>query len=336
MSEKISAFTRKYRLPLLIIGALIVAVIPVFNKSSYQRGIITKMMIYATYATSLNVINGFSGQFTLGHAGFMCVGAYTGALLMTKLGVSFWIAFLAGGIAASVFAILVYFPTRKLSGMFLTLVTMAASEIIRLIALNWNSLTNGSKGIKAIPAPVFFGIKLSTKNGGFYYLIFIILIICLFCTSRVLKSRVGRAWIAVRENPIAASSLGVKTGTYKMLNLMYGAFWAGLVGCFQASYMMFIDPTMYTTTETFNILSMTVIGGMGTLVGPIVGSVAINIITEVFRSAEQYRMIIYALILIGMMWIRPQGIAGSSDDSIAGVTPKKKKAVKPVLKEAAK
>ena len=290
---------------------LIVIVFPLVAGSNYLRSIATKILMYCVLASSLNVINGYSGQFTLGHVGFVCIGAYTLALLTTRLQCNYWLAMALSGIFSAVFGLIVSFPTRKLSGMYLSIVTMGFAEILRIIFLNWSSFTGGALGIKGIATPSLFGQRLSNSY-AFYYIIFVLLVLMLFCTSRVLKSRVGRAWISIRENPVAAASLGVNMTFYKSVNIMYGAFWAGIIGAYQASYYRFIDTTMFSLDETFNILTMNIIGGMGTIAGPLVGSLIMNIISEVFRFASEYRLICYAILIIVMMWVRPQGLMGTS------------------------
>ncbi len=334
LAKSAAGFVKAHKLWFLLALAAVAVAYPWLVPTSYLRGIGTKMLMYAVFAGSLNIINGYSGQFTLGHAGFICIGAYTGSLMMTRLGVGFWLALPCAGIVSGIFGFLISFPTRKLSGLYLTIVTLGFGEIIRIICLNWTSVTGGALGIKSIPAPQFFGINMRNAY-CFYYIIFALLLLMLFCTHRVLNSRVGRAWISIRENQTAAASLGVNTTFYKGINLMYGAFWAGLIGAFQASYMQFIDPTMYGTEETFNIMAMTIVGGMGTLGGPIVGSLLINLITEVFRFTEQYRMLIYAVLIIAMMWIRPQGIAGAANSAMVVSSSKRRRRRKNGQKEGA-
>lgn len=297
----------------MILFVLAVAVLfPAAVKNSYYRGIGIKILMYMLLASSVNVINGYSGQFAIGHAGFMCVGAYTAAILTARLGWNFFPALLAGGIMAALFGLLVSFPISKLSGIYLGFVTLGFSEIVRIICLNWTSVTGGPMGIKAIPGPKLFGLSLQSSQ-GYYYIILVVLVFMVFCTSRILKSRTGRAWISIRENESAAASIGINTARYKMINIMYGTFWEGCAGAFMASYYHFVDSTMFVTDESFNILSMAIVGGMGTIVGPLIGAFVINFITEALRFLMDYRMVIYALLIIGTMWLRPQGIAGSAD-----------------------
>ena len=274
------------------------------------------IMMYATLAGSLNAINGYSGQTCLGQAGFFAIGAYTCAILSTRFSISFWLLLPICGFAAGLVGLLVSLPTLRLSGIYLSIVTLGASEIIRIIAQT-ASITGGAMGIKGIPYPWLFG--LDTFRPEYYYFIFLFIgILFLFCTSRILNSRVGRAWISIREDLVAAKSLGVRTSFYKSLNFVYGAFWAGVIGCCYAPFVNFIESSQFTTDKGFDVLAMIVIGGQGTLVGPIIGSAIVTILTESLRFLGVWRYVIYALIIIAMMWLRPQGIAGDTNSILAG------------------
>ena len=279
-------------------------------------GVMCRIFMYAILTGSLNIINGYSGQFNIGHAGFFCVGAYAEALFAMKIGLSFWLALPLAGILAALIGLLVSLPTLRLRGIYLAIVTLGASEIIRLLALNWEGLTGGPMGIKGIPSPMFFGLKIS-RSPQYYYIFLLLAALFYLVTDRVVKSRVGRAWVAIREDEAAAQSLGVETARYKAMNFMYGAFWAGVAGAAFAPYFKFISPDMFSLDEGFNILSMVIIGGQGTLVGPVVGAVIVNFLTEVLRPVSEYRMVIYALLIIGMMWVRPQGLVGASNSILA-------------------
>lgn len=303
---------QKHRLVMLLALLAAAAVLPHLLNNNYYIGIATKILMYMLIASAVNVINGYSGQFAIGHAGFLCVGAYTAAICMTKGGMNFFFVLPIAGIVTSLFGFLVSLPISRLSGIYLGFVTLGFSEIVRIICLNWTSVTGGPMGIKAIEGPALLGLSLQSPK-GYYYIIFVLLIFMVFCTTRILKSRTGRAWISIRENGAAAASIGINTGRYKTINIMYATFWEGCAGAFMATYYHFVDSSMFVTDESFNILSMAIVGGMGTIAGPIVGAVVINMITEVFRFMAEYRMVIYALLIIGMMWLRPQGIAGSSD-----------------------
>ncbi len=320
---KSRALYQKHRIWFNLGAIAILALIPLVVRQSYYMGILCRILLYATLAGSLNAINGYSGQTCIGHAGFFCIGAYCEAILATRLGLSFWMVLPIAGIVTAIFGGVVALPTLKMKGIYLSIVTLGFSEIVRLVALNWEGLTGGPMGIKGIPVPTIFGLQFSGSK-TYYYIFLAIAVLFVFITGRVIRSRVGRAWTAIREDELAAKSLGVQTRFYKATNFMYGAFWAGIAGAAYAPYVRFIDSTMFSLDEGFNILSMVIIGGQGTLVGPVVGSVIVNLLTELLRPVGQWRMVAYGLLIILMMWWRPQGLVGASDSILAGNTGKKR------------
>ncbi|WP_343208512.1 branched-chain amino acid ABC transporter permease [Anaerolentibacter hominis] len=322
--EAIKKFYSKHKVLVFLILLVISIILPFVIKKAVLLRYLCNIMMYATLAGSLNAINGYSGQTCLGQAGFFCIGAYTCAILSTRFGISFWLLLPLAGLMAMLVGFLVSLPTLKLSGIYLSIVTLGASEIIRIIAQTWTPVTGGSLGIKKIPYPELFGLDMFKPK--YYYFIFLFLgVLFLFITHRVLKSRVGRAWMSIREDQVAAKSLGVQTNFYKSLNFMYGAFWAGVIGAAYAPFVNYIEASQFTTDTGFNVLAMVVIGGQGTLVGPVIGSAIVTVLTEALRFLENWRYVIYALIIIFMMWVRPQGLAGASNSILAGGQIKRRK-----------
>ncbi len=312
---------RKKLILLALLGIMIV--LPFLIQKSSVMAIIVKILFYVIFASSLNIINGYSGQYNIGHAGFILVGAYTMAIL-AQAGWPVWVLFIVAGITTAIVGYLVSLPTLRLRGIYLALVTLGFSEIMRLIALNWTGLTGGPMGIKGIDSPWFFGLR-ATSPHNYYFITLLFVVICIFTSYRVINSKVGRAWMSIREDEHAATSLGVNTARYKSLNFVFGAFWAGVGGALMACFYTFIDSTMFTLDEGFNVLAMVIIGGQGTLVGPVVGAFVVNMTTELFRFAEEARLLIYAIMIIAMMWIRPQGLAGTSKSVIANRSIRKDK-----------
>ncbi|MDO5033365.1 MAG: branched-chain amino acid ABC transporter permease [Eubacteriales bacterium] len=302
---------------LIVLGLIVLGVVPVLVKNNYTMRIACQIVYYAVMAGSLNVINGFTNQFSIGHAGFIAVGCYSCVILQTKLGVNFWFSMLIAALITALIGILVALPTLNLSGIYLSFVTLGFSEIIRLVALNWTPVTGGPMGIKGIPVPVIFG-KTFRSPSDYYYLFLIVAVLFYFCTHRVINSRVGRAWMSIREDQHAAQSIGVEISRYKMLNFIYATFWAGLIGAFYGPYMQYVDSTLFTLDEGFNVLSMVIIGGMGTMLGPIVGSSIVNLLNEILRPINEYRLVAYGALIILTMWIRPQGIVGASNSVLSG------------------
>lgn len=302
---------KKYRMILRIAAAAILIVLPNTISSSYITGIICKLLIYTILAGSLNVVCGYCDMFCLGHMAFYCIGAYTAAILTTRTDLPYWLVLLLGGILAAMAGFVVFFPIRNLSGAWLSLVTIGFSEIVRLTALNWTGLTGGPMGIKDIPRPSFFGLTIS-NNKMFYYLFLVFAAMFLFMTSRIVKSRVGYAWLSIKEDKLAAASLGVEVTRYKLMNFLYATFWAGIAGALFAPFLQFIDSSLFVVDEGFSVLCMILIGGLGTIIGPVAGPIIVITLTEVLRFLANYRMVMYGIVIMLMMWIRPQGIFGKS------------------------
>lgn len=302
---------RKYKWPVLIVTAVVLIIWPQIYQDEYYKSIIVRIVIYVLLASALNIINGFTGQFILGQAGLICVGAYTSAMLSTRTGAPFLVCLLASGVFAAVFGFLICLPTFKLRGIYLSIVTAGFAEMIRLVCLNWNDFTGGPMGIKAIPAPEIFGFTFSSTN-SFYYLTLVITVAAIFIINRVLKSRVGRSWLSIKEDQLAASSLGVEISKYKAIAFTMGAFFSGIGGSLIAYFYRYIASDMFAMDESFNIISMMIVGGSGIIAGPPVGAVVVGILNEAFRFAESYRVVLYAAIVVAMMWWRPQGLLGIS------------------------
>ncbi|MDI3281284.1 MAG: branched-chain amino acid ABC transporter permease [Bacillota bacterium] len=285
--------------------------IPLLLRENYLLRVATTVVLNIILASSLNLINGYSGQFSLGHAGFYCVGAYTAAILATRYQVSFWLLLPLSGLAAAAFSVLLGLPTLRLKGVFLAVATLGFSEIIRLTVLNWSALTRGPFGIPGIPFPRLFNLTIRT-NAQFYYLALVIAALMLFSTYRIIHSRIGRAWIAIREDERSARAMGVEAFRYKLLNFAIGTFWAGVAGCFYAFFASYISPDSFKLDEGFSILAMVLVGGQGSLLGPILGATFLTVLPELFRGLAEYRMLIFGLIIILTMLVRPQGIAGGT------------------------
>ena len=317
ITEQAKGFYKKHKTLIYLVLVVLLFLLPTVVTKNSTRGILCRVLMYTILAGSLNVINGYSGQFSLGHAGFFCIGAYVEAILATRFGFNFFPLLLLSGITAAIVGVLVCLPTLRLQGIYLSFVTIGFSEVIRIIALNWTKVTNGAQGIKNIPTPSAFGFAFK-GTGKFYYIFLVVAVTFVFCTNRVINSRIGRAWMSLREDTAAARSLAVKASWYKATNFAYGAFWAGVAGALYSPYMKYIESTVFSLDEGFKVLSMVVVGGMGTLGGPIVGSVIITMLTEGLRFAGLYRMVLYSILIIAIMWIRPQGLFGASDSVLSG------------------
>jgi branched-chain amino acid transport system permease protein len=295
----------------LILGALLAAAIllPAVVRSPYVLHVGVLAGIYVVLTLSLNLVTGFCGQFSLGHAGFYGIGAYSAALLAVTWGSPF-VANLAGAaVAAGAAGFLIGLPTLRLGGIYLAMATLGFGEIIHLVLLNWLAVTRGPLGIPAIPGPAVLGVDLATPARQ-YYVVLALVVIATLIVSRLVNSSFGEAIQAIREDEIAAETLGVPTTRLKVVTFTLSAALAGVAGAFFAHYATFVSPGSFTLVESILVLSLLVFGGMGSVEGSIAGAVVLTVAPEVFRFLAEYRMVIYGAILLGLILFRPQGLLG--------------------------
>ncbi|HCY84190.1 MAG TPA: branched-chain amino acid ABC transporter permease, partial [Desulfobacteraceae bacterium] len=284
----------------------------------YGTDVAINVLLYICLGLGLNVVVGLAGMLDLGYIAFYGVGAYTYALLNTVYGLAFWVCLPFAGIFACIAGCIVGYPTLRMRGDYLAIVTLGFGEIIRLILNNWMELTNGPNGILGIDRIGWFrfafegGIGFETiwvkKLGLFYYFALGLTILVVIGVNRLNFSRVGRAWESIREDETAAELMGVNTFIYKLLAYAMGAFFAGLAGAFFAARMKFVSPESFTFLESAMVLCMVVLGGMGSIPGIILGVAALIALPEVFREFEAYRMLVFGATMIIMMLFRPAGL----------------------------
>ena len=287
--------------------------------STYQNKVLLLVGINIILAVSLNVATGYLGQLPLGHAGFMAVGAYTSALF-TKYctwpePVAFAAGLALGALMACLFGVLIGIPALRLSGDYLAILTLGFGEIIRITLNNIDnvlgfSLFYGAKGLKNIPK---YSDLLS---------VFLCVVLTCFFIHTMLKSRHGRAVLAIRDNEIAAESCGIQTTYYKVMAFAFSAAFAGLAGGLYAGYLGVLDPASFDFMKSIEILVMVVLGGMGSMLGSILSATVLTILPEALRSFSDYRMVLYSVVLIFMMIFRPGGLLGSYDFSLSRIISK--------------
>ena len=292
---------QKNDLKMLIAALVIYAVIMGLTEAGMLSAFWQLNLIFAglniILAASLNLINGYTGQFSLGHAGFMAVGAYVGVVLTTNFQMPFPVALLAGGVSAGLLGALIGLPTLRLRGDYLAIATLGLGEIVRIVIINV-PYVGGAAGFK--------GIQHLTN----FTWVFFIMLAALFIIKNFVNSRHGRACLAIRENEIAAESMGIYTTKYKVLAFTIGAFFAGVAGTLFGHNMYILSPASFTFMQSFNILIMVVMGGLGSMTGSIAGALVVTFLSAALASFPNARMIIYALVLILLMFYRPQGLFG--------------------------
>ena len=287
----------------LVVYGILFGLIKTQIISTYYAGIINLALINIILAVSLNLTVGFTGQLSLGHAGFMSIGAYLSAILTQKMAIPFIIAILIGAIFAAVIAALIGYPTLKLTGDYFAITTLAFGEIIRIIIMNINYV-GGARGLTGIQ------VKTNYTTAFFFALITIIII------YNIIHSSFGRAMLSVRDNEVAAQSMGINAFKYKMLSFIITAFFAGIAGGLYSHYIGFIQPTVFDFNKSIDYLTFVVFGGMGSLSGSIIATIILTFLPELLRGLQEYRMIIYPLALILLMIFRPQGLLGSREISL--------------------
>lgn len=318
-------------LPGVVLGVVILVALLVpyiMGGSDRWLTLFTIVLIYVVLASGLNIVVGFTGLLDLGYVAFYAIGGYYGAIVLVmvlkrRYGVDLdsvwyltWINLLIGGGLAALAGAILGYPTLRLRGDYLAIMTLGFGEIIRIVANNWVGLTRGPSGISGVPKPALFGFEFQSGQ-RLYYLALALAALCLILISRMVRSRIGRAWMAIREDEVAAEAMGIHTSRYKLLSYACGAFFAGVMGVFFGSYLNFIHPSNFKLMESITMLALVVLGGMGNLVGPVVGAVIWIAIQEWLRDVPyvqdhpEVRGIAMGAVLVLLMVVRPQGLLGS-------------------------
>ncbi|MBT8762401.1 branched-chain amino acid ABC transporter permease [Desulfohalobiaceae bacterium Ax17] len=299
----------RYSRPVYFLFLIFILVFPLIF-STYQTNIMISALIYVLLGLGLNIVVGLAGLLDLGYVAFYAVGAYSYALLNYHYGLGFWTVLPIGGFLAAIFGIILGFPVLRLRGDYLAIVTLGFGEIIRLVLENWDEFSFGPSGIANIPRPGFFGIDLDVQSATIYiyYLMVIMALITIFVVNRLQNSRLGRAWLALREDEIACQAMGIDKIKTKLTAFALGATWAGFGGVIFAAKTTFINPASFTFLESAIILSIVVLGGMGSIVGVILAAFIMILLPEYLRAFSDYRMLIFGASMVLMMVFRPQGL----------------------------
>jgi branched-chain amino acid transport system permease protein len=316
---------RQIYLPLL--GAIVVfALVFPFTFSMYQTNIMVNALIYVMLGLGINIVVGLAGLLDLGYVAFYAVGAYSYALLNHHFGLNFWIALPVGAGLGATFGILLGYPVLRLRGDYLAIVTLGFGEIIRLVLENWNEFSFGPSGIANIPRPGLFGIDMTLEQSTIfiYFLMIVLVIFTIFVVNRLQNSRIGRAWIALREDEVACQAMGIDRTKTKLTAFSLGATWAGMAGVVFAAKTTFINPASFTIWESVIILCIVVLGGMGSIVGVIFGALVLILLPEYLRAFSEYRMLIFGAVLVTMMVFRPGGIVSELRRSYEFEIPQKR------------
>ncbi len=332
-----------------IVGLVFAAALPLLPFSDrYVLDLATTVLIYVMLGWGLNIVVGLAGLLDLGYVAFYAAGAYTFALLATHAGLGFWLCLPLAGLVAAILGVALGFPVLRLRGDYLAIVTLGFGEIIRLVLLNWQSVTGGPNGIGDLPRPTLFGLSFAPtapageatvaqffgvayapeQRGAFLYFIILALalLICAF-TWRVRKLPLGQAWEALREDEIACAALGINPTRAKLSAFAAGALFGGLAGCFFAAKQGFISPESFTFQESAMVLAIVVLGGMGSQIGVVLAALVLVGLPEIGREFADYRMVLFGAAMVAIMLWRPRGLVSIrapsvrfDQDLIAGAT----------------
>jgi branched-chain amino acid transport system permease protein len=295
-----------------LIFAAVLLLIPQFMRGeTYAMHILILVLINSILSVSLNLLIGYTGQINLAHSSFFGIGAYSSANLAMKLGMNFWPALFIGGLISAGFAGAIGLPSLRLRGIYFAMVSFAFCSLASLFFTKLRGLTGGGMGIWGIPTPIIRGAELAPEDKLIWvYIVLGFLLLTIFVVNRLVNSRVGNALIAIREDEDLAKSTGINTMRYKVLSLMISTFFAGIAGGLYAGYRTAVAPSDFTLLQSLMVVAMCVIGGLGTMVGPVIGTTVVVVLPEALRFIEHYYYIVFSVLLIILVIRAPTGIMG--------------------------
>lgn len=291
--------------------ALVAMAFPLFAQNNYLISVATQAFIMAIAALGLNLITGYTGQFNLAHGAFMAIGAYTVGILTVDHHVPFWIAFAMAGAVTAVLGYFIGLLSLRLRGHYFSIFTLCVSYILFLLIEKWESLTHGTVGIMGIPAPTGIGpLQFGTPLSQ-YYLVLAFLAFGLWVMARIVRSLLGRSFIAVRNSDELAEALGIDLMRTKTLAFVLSVVYAGFAGALYAGQVRFLGPDLASEAVTFDLVMFMLVGGTGTLLGPLVGTFLVTWLTQSLQFLQDYRMVVFGPVLIALIIFLPDGIVGT-------------------------
>jgi branched-chain amino acid transport system permease protein len=284
---------------------------PFIAKNDYHLTVMSTAYIFAIATLGLNLITGYTGQFNLAHSGFMAVGAYTVGILTVDHQVPFWIAFALSGVVAAALGFFVGLVSLRLKGHYFSIFTLCVGYIMYLVIEKWESLTHGTVGIIGIPAPSPIGPLTFDSPRSLYYLVFFFLVIGVWVMHRIVTSLMGRTFMAIRNGDALAEALGINLMRNKLLAFMLSVFYAGLAGGLYAGFVRFLGPSIAGVEHSFDMTMYMLVGGLGTLLGPLLGALTVPWLTQYLQFLQEYRFIVFGPILVLLVIFVPHGIVGT-------------------------
>jgi len=293
-----------------VVAAAAALALPLLLPGPYHRHVLVLAGLFTLMALGFDLVLGYLGELSLGHAAFFGIGAYTTALLTRHFGMPFPLDLLLAGLFTGIFGLLIGAPSLRLRGPYFAIVTFGFAEILHLVALNWTSLTRGPMGLPDIPHPQLGPFRITTEL-GYYYLVLALIGVAMLATRRLLESTVGHAFLAIRENEELASAAGIPTFRFKLLAFVIGMIFAGAAGSVYARYVHFVDPTALSFYYTVTVVSMVIVGGQGSIAGTTLGALVFTLVPEYLRVAERARLVIFGALLMLAIIFMPDGLRGT-------------------------
>ena len=291
-------------------GVAVVAIaLPLVLPGSYHQHVLVLAGIFVLMALGFDLVLGYLGELSLGHAAFFGIGAYTTALLTRSFAVPFPVDLVLAGLFTGVFGFLIGGPSLRLKGPYFAIVTFGFAEILRLLALNWTSVTRGPMGLPDVPHAHLGPYPINSEL-GYYYVVLALIGLAVLVTRRLLDSTVGHAFLAIRENEELASAAGIATFRLKVVGFAIGMVFTGMAGSVYARYVHFVDPTALSFYFTVTVVSMVILGGQGSIAGTILGALLLTLLPEYLRVAERARLVIFGAFLILAIVFMPEGLGG--------------------------
>ena len=295
---------------IILITALLF--VPAIAPSSYIMQIVANILLYIILAMGLNLLTGFTGILSLGHAAFFGLGAYTAAILNTRFGMPFPVTLICAVVVTGVAGVLLAIPSLRVKGSYLVLLTIGFGEVVRLILINWVDFTKWPSGIIGIQYPDFGIFKLDSLYLCYYLILFFVVILMVYQII-LMKSRVGRAMLAIRDDDNAAELCGIDIARYKIKAFVISAVYCAIAGCLYAHVIRYVSPDSFRGEESQIILCCVIVGGMATFKGPVIGAFLLTMLPEILRGLDNFRMVLYGIMLIIVIIFFPGGIAGYLD-----------------------
>ncbi len=295
-----------------IIVVILLFAVPLVIHNAFYLDAVNMVFYFIILAVALDLQMGFLGVYNFGIVGFVAIGAYTVGIL--TVGVwpqwwGFWVALLIGAVFAGIVGVLLGLSTFRIRGDYFCIVSLGFGEIIRYVLLNWVSLTGGPMGITGVPAPRIFSLALASR-GQLYWFVLILVLIVLVLTVRMKNSYLGRAWVAIREDEVAAEASGINMVQYQAINMAMAAVIAAVAGGFFAGYLNYLNPESFVSNVSLNIVCMVILGGAGSIWGAVMGAGILTLIPEIVRPLAQYSSLLYGLLMFLVMIFRPKGVLG--------------------------